>query len=396
MPSSKRTPDDAPGPKRAGAPTPSVFISYRRSENLRQATFLEESLAALLGPGAVFRDQTAIKPGDKFPTRLDTTIRGVAVVLVLIGPRWVELRDERSNQRRLDLADDFVRREIEIAIDAKRKIVPLLVDGARMPETAMLPRSIAALSDHQAVELPWHDPLRTIAETVLNEAQRLSDEVRVPVGTSSKANAAARAMEASLRNQNLGRVQLDARELSATLDRLTDFKRDHGAFLMPDLIYAIDMIGVRARRGSARYVARSKAIESLDHLIECLRRNQTVLAGLTMSSAWWNDAATTRGVLDHDPKKAGTAGGLVCIVSGWNERRREFEIHSYRPLLGERGVLTLTYRAVEHLLDLSEARLIEAAPMPLPFSQKAQRDLASRLPRKSPAAKRSPQSASRG
>ena len=94
MTSSKRTPENARRPKRAGAPTPLVFISYRRSENLRQTTFLEESLAALLGPGAVFRDKTAITPGDKFPTRLDTAIRGVAVVLVLIGPGWVELRDE--------------------------------------------------------------------------------------------------------------------------------------------------------------------------------------------------------------------------------------------------------------------------------------------------------------
>ena len=84
-----------------------------------------------------------------------------------------------------------------------------------------------------------------------------------------------------------------------------------------------------------------------------------------MSSAWWNDPATTRGVLDHDPK-AGIAGGLLCIVSGWNERRREFEIHTFHPLLGERGVLTLTYKAVEHLLDVSAARLIEAAPMPMP------------------------------
>ena len=48
-------------------------------------------------------------------------------------------------------------------------------------------------------------------------------------------------------------------ELSATLDRLTDFKREHGAFLMSDLIYAIDLIGVKASRGAARYVARSKA-----------------------------------------------------------------------------------------------------------------------------------------
>lgn len=396
MPLSKRLSHAVPQskPKPAGAAAPSVFISYRRSENLRQATYLEESLSAILGPGVVFRDQKAIKPGDAFPPLLDATIRNAAVVLVLIGPDWADLRDVKSGQRRLDMREDFVRREIEVAIDARRKIVPLLLDGAQMPDEAALPRAIAVLAQRQAVELPWHVPLLSIAETVRNEVQRLLDEVRVPVGASSEANAAARAMEASLRNQNLGRVRLDARELSATLDRLTDFKREYDAFLMPDLIYAIDTIGIKASRGSARYVARSKAIASLDELIECLRRNQTVLAAVMMPGAWLEHPESTRGVLDHDPK-AGIMGGLACVVSGWNERRRVFELYTFRPWLGEGGVLTLTDKALSRLLVLDETRVIEAARMPVPASLKAQRDLQSRLPRKLPAARKAP-NASRG
>ena len=394
MPRAKRTPDDAPRPAPAGVGTASVFISYRRSENLRQAAYLEEALSAVLGAGAVFRDQKAIKPGDAFPPLLDATIRGAAVVLVLVGPGWADLRDAKTGQPRLGMAEDFVRREIEVALDARRKIVPLLVDGAQMPDEAALPRSIAAFAQRQAVDLPWHVPLLAIAETVRNEVQRLSDEVRVPVEASSEANAAARAMEASLRNQNLGRIQLDARELSATLDRLTDFERDFDSFFMPDLIYAIDTIGIKASRGPARYVARSRAIASLDELIACLHRNQTVLGALMMSGGWLEHPETTRGVLEHDPK-AGILGGLACVVSGWNERQRVFELHTFRPWLGERGLLTLTYKAVQHLLELRETRVIEAARMPMPISQKAQRDLQSRLPRKPYAAKKAPK-ASRG
>ena len=389
MPSPKRPPADEPKPVPAVASASSVFISYRHSENAQQAAFLEASLARLLEPEAIFRDQTAIRPGEKFPARLDTAIRGAAVVLVLIGPEWADLRDEKSGQRRIDQAGDFVRREIEIALDAKRKIVPLLLDGAAMPTGAALPRTIAALAEMQAVELPWHVPIRTIAETVQTEVQSLADEIRVPLGSQANANAAIRAMEASLHNQKLGNIKLDAAELSATLDRLSDFKRYGGAFLMADLIYAIDMIGVKAARGAARYVARSKKIASLDALIESLRERHVVLGPMMMARGWWDDPSSSRGLLDYEPKD-GVAGGKVCIVSGWNARRRVFEIHTFLDVLGDRGVMSLTYKAVEQLLNLREARLIEAALMPKPHSQKALRDFESRLPRKRAAAKRPP------
>ena len=85
MPKSKVNEPAATSRQRAGASTPLVFISYRRSENLLHATLLEKSLSEPLLPGAVFRDQTAIIPGDVFPTRIENAIRGAAVVLVLIG-----------------------------------------------------------------------------------------------------------------------------------------------------------------------------------------------------------------------------------------------------------------------------------------------------------------------
>lgn len=332
----------------------------------------------LLGPGAVFRDQSAIEPGDAFPARIEKAIRDAAVVLVLIGSGWLELRSAKSTQRRLEQAGDYVRREIELALEHGRTIIPVLLDGASMPLPEDLPNSIAALSLANAVNLSWQVGLREIAEKVRNEERRLTEEIRVPVGDTSPANAAARAMESSISNQGLGDVSLDETELSATLDRLTDFEREQGAFMMPDLLYAIDFIGVKVKRKTLRYVARSKAVVSLPQLVECLRSHCTVLAGLTALNTWWDNPSSTRRVVDVEPK-ASIGGGMPCIISGWNERRREFEVHTFHPLLGQAGVLTLTYKAAERLL--SDMRLIEAAPMTLPFSTKARRDLAARLPK---------------
>jgi len=359
-----------------------VFISYRRSENTLHASLLETSLSALLGDGAVFRDRTTLSPGDPFPSHIEKAIQTAAVVLIVIGVGWLDVRDEKTGERRLEQANDYVRREIELALEWQRKIVPVLIDGAKVPLASDLPKSIAALTDAEAVDLSWHEGVHAIARTVSAETQRLADEIHVPLGAkaSATANAAVRSMEASLFNQGLGSVKLDAAELSATLDRLSDFKRVGNSFLMPDLVYAIDLIGVKASRGVGRYVARSKRIESLDQLIEALRQKHTVLAGLMIMSNWWGDPGKTRGVLDFDPT-ASVVGGLACIVTGWDARRREFSIHTLNPGFGNQGVITLTYNAATKALEQTEMRVIEAAAMPLPFSSKAQRDLQARLPR---------------
>jgi len=54
---------------------------------------------------------------------------------------------------RLDKPDDFVRLEIEAALSRGILVIPVLVDGARMPRADELPPSLAALPRRQALEL---------------------------------------------------------------------------------------------------------------------------------------------------------------------------------------------------------------------------------------------------
>src|SRR5262249_57553999 len=103
-----------------------------------------------------------------------------------------------------------------------------------------------------------------IARAVSIEAQRLANEIKVPLGGTTSANAVVRAMEVSLHSQGR-RVRLDAAELSATLDRLSDFKRIGNSFLMADLIYAIVLIGVKEVSGKSRYVAPSNPLSTPHH-----------------------------------------------------------------------------------------------------------------------------------
>ena len=74
------------------------------------------------------------------------------MVLVVIGPNWLNAKDE-SGGRRLDNPDDFVAIEIAAALARGIRVIPVLVDGARMPKAGELPDLLKPLVRRQAAEV---------------------------------------------------------------------------------------------------------------------------------------------------------------------------------------------------------------------------------------------------
>ena len=74
------------------------------------------------------------------------------VLLALIGDQWLTTTDA-NGQRRIDDPDDFVRLEIQAALTRNVLIIPILVDGAKMPRAEDLPAGLAGLARRQALEL---------------------------------------------------------------------------------------------------------------------------------------------------------------------------------------------------------------------------------------------------
>lgn len=128
-----------------------IFLSYRRDDSAGFAGRLADAMESEFGAGSVFRDVDDIRPGEDFIHAIETHLQQVGVVLVMIGPRW--LGAGADGQRRLDHADDFVRQEIQAALESGKPLIPLLVGGASMPAEADLPAAIAGLSRRQAVVL---------------------------------------------------------------------------------------------------------------------------------------------------------------------------------------------------------------------------------------------------
>ena len=100
----------------------------------------------------VFKDVDSIELGDDFVEVITRAVGSCDVLLALIGDRWLTITDE-DGRRRLDDPDDFVRLEIEAALTRNVRVIPILVDGARMPRVAELPPSLAELVRRQALEL---------------------------------------------------------------------------------------------------------------------------------------------------------------------------------------------------------------------------------------------------
>jgi hypothetical protein len=126
-----------------------VFISYRRDDSRWVSGRIYDALAARYGAANVFKDVYTIPLGVDFRNYLGTQVSQCDVMLVVIGSQWLSVTDE-AGQRRLDDPADFTRVEIEQALQRAIPVIPVLVDGIRMPRADELPASLAPLAFRNA------------------------------------------------------------------------------------------------------------------------------------------------------------------------------------------------------------------------------------------------------
>src|SRR5262249_5525255 len=100
-------------------------------------------------------DVDAIEPGVDFVKSLDEQLAACIAFIAVIGPRWLTARGNDGNPR-LDNPKDYVRLEIEAALKRDIRVIPVLVDGASMPQPSDLPPSLQALARRNAVEIAHH------------------------------------------------------------------------------------------------------------------------------------------------------------------------------------------------------------------------------------------------
>jgi hypothetical protein len=129
-----------------------VFISYRREDTAPEAGRLYDRFGLLLGKKNVFLDVGAIDAGENFEEKIRAEIGRADAILVLIGKRWTAPAPGGAKPR-LWHEHDHVRTEVRTALQRKVLVLPVLVDGAPMPDGALLPEDIAEITKRNAPPL---------------------------------------------------------------------------------------------------------------------------------------------------------------------------------------------------------------------------------------------------
>lgn len=159
--------------------TADYFVSYRRGQSELAANMLKSGLTRKFGERAVFMDVGGIDSGDRWPRRLEEALSRCKAMLVVIGPSWLEATSS-DGSRRLDSPGDWVRREVETGLaNEDTAVVPVLHDGAEMPDPERLPDSLKPLTDCQAVRLTGDNAVASQMDKWIEELDRSVYAARV-------------------------------------------------------------------------------------------------------------------------------------------------------------------------------------------------------------------------
>lgn len=148
---------------------PRIFICYRRDDTAVHARTIRAELEDAFGERHVFRDVEEIQAGDRFDPIIQERIAQCDVLLALIGPDWLTIADDQGRPR-IQAEHDYVRYEIATALRMGKRVIPVLLEGARMPAPAQLPPGLE--------DLPAHTSLVFTDRELSEGADRLIDALR--------------------------------------------------------------------------------------------------------------------------------------------------------------------------------------------------------------------------
>ena len=149
-------------------PAQKIFISYRRDDAQGYAGRLQDSLQGYFGDDRIFRDVEDIQGGSNFAEAIDHALSSADAVIVLIGPRWLNIEDAAGNKRLIQ-EGDYVRQEVAKALETGLPVFPVLIENAAMPSREELPPSLQELAMKNAVWLSdkrWEQDIQRLSKYI--------------------------------------------------------------------------------------------------------------------------------------------------------------------------------------------------------------------------------------
>jgi hypothetical protein len=178
-------------------------------------------------------DVASIDPGLDFEAALASTLDRAQVLLALIGKTWLTAQDP-AGRRRIDLETDWVRAELARALDRGIRVIPVLVDGAEMPNPEFLPSALSNLSKRQTLSVTFEEHERGI-ESLLGILAKTCD---VPFVTSPYEAVAPLSSTQPSATAVLGVFEEGSTD-NETLTVLAELQLDRGRFALARSIFEL-------------------------------------------------------------------------------------------------------------------------------------------------------------
>jgi hypothetical protein len=148
-----------------------IFLSYRRDDAAAEAGRLGDRLALELGRDSIFIDVDGIPLGTNFVRRLTDEVNSCDALLALMGPKWLDACDDNGN-RRINNPNDFVRIEISAALRRDIPVIPILLNGTKIPRADRLPPDLQELVVRSALDVR-HQSFHSDVARLVRELKQL-------------------------------------------------------------------------------------------------------------------------------------------------------------------------------------------------------------------------------
>jgi hypothetical protein len=209
-----------------------IFMNYRHEDTPFAAWTLYREFKGEFGKDNIFFDQGTLVSGMQFLGEIKSRLESAqGAFIAVIGPRWITTM--LSRRQRGD--EDYVVKEIDLALQNGWAIIPLLVDDASLPDPGILPQAIRGLESYQVARLRQV----SIDDDVRNLSARLCeirDSGNEEVGVSDYA--------VSETADNTGQVQVIATK--APISDLPPAGDDHYEMLVDEADNLVIFLGARA------------------------------------------------------------------------------------------------------------------------------------------------------
>ena len=127
---------------------PRIFISYRHADKKTFVLSVHRILKDVFGKDNIFLDAFAIRAGFDFRDEIKRGVENVDVMLVMVGSEWQKLLDAKKDQEA-----DYVRIEIQSALELDKIVIPVTMNNAPMPLKGDLPDSIKEFVYREKVDI---------------------------------------------------------------------------------------------------------------------------------------------------------------------------------------------------------------------------------------------------